>query len=55
MINRVRAETGHELSIRALFDAPAVADLARRLPELPEAASPGRRRTRGSGGRLAPR
>ncbi|MEU7103947.1 amino acid adenylation domain-containing protein [Streptomyces sp. NPDC046215] len=33
LINRVRAETGSELSIRTLFDAPVVADLARRLPE----------------------
>ncbi len=38
LINRVRAETGHELSIRALFDAPVVADLARCLPEQPEGA-----------------
>ncbi|MFH8409943.1 amino acid adenylation domain-containing protein [Streptomyces sp. NPDC018019] len=33
LINRVRAETGRELSIRTLFDAPVVADLAQRLPE----------------------
>ncbi|NLU68793.1 non-ribosomal peptide synthetase [Streptomyces sp. HNM0574] len=33
LINRLRAETGAELSIRTLFDAPAVADLALRLPE----------------------
>ncbi|WP_234365834.1 amino acid adenylation domain-containing protein [Streptomyces albireticuli] len=33
LINRVRAETGSELSIRTLFDAPVVADLAERLPE----------------------
>ncbi|MFJ2648127.1 amino acid adenylation domain-containing protein [Streptomyces sp. NPDC087420] len=33
LINRVRAETGCELSIRTLFDAPVVADLARLLPE----------------------
>ncbi|WP_179079381.1 amino acid adenylation domain-containing protein [Streptomyces rectiverticillatus] len=33
LINRVRAETGCELSIRTLFDAPVVADLARCLPE----------------------
>ncbi|MEE1798373.1 amino acid adenylation domain-containing protein [Streptomyces sp. JV176] len=33
LINRVRAETGRELSIRTLFDAPVVAELARRLPE----------------------
>ncbi|MCM3812990.1 amino acid adenylation domain-containing protein [Streptomyces sp. DR7-3] len=33
LINRLRAETGRELSIRTLFDAPVVADLARHLPE----------------------
>ncbi|MEU9482464.1 amino acid adenylation domain-containing protein [Streptomyces decoyicus] len=33
LINRVRAETGCELSIRTLFEAPVVADLARCLPE----------------------
>lgn len=33
LINRVRAETGCEVSIRTLFDAPVVADLARCLPE----------------------
>ncbi|WP_167538389.1 amino acid adenylation domain-containing protein [Streptomyces albofaciens] len=33
LINRVRAETGRELSIRTLFDAPVVADLARWLAE----------------------
>ncbi|WP_326692090.1 amino acid adenylation domain-containing protein [Streptomyces sp. NBC_01795] len=33
LINRVRALTGCELSIRTLFDAPVVADLARHLPE----------------------
>ncbi|MGW7018665.1 amino acid adenylation domain-containing protein [Streptomyces decoyicus] len=33
LINRVRTETGCELSIRTLFDAPVVADLARCLPE----------------------
>ncbi|GAA2265369.1 hypothetical protein GCM10010145_42900 [Streptomyces ruber] len=38
LINRVRAETGHELGIRTLFDAPVVADLARHLPEKPAGA-----------------
>ncbi|CAM5609482.1 D-alanine--D-alanyl carrier protein ligase [Streptomyces antimycoticus] len=33
LINRLRAETGRELSIRTLFDAPVVADLARHLPQ----------------------
>ncbi|MFJ5978344.1 non-ribosomal peptide synthetase, partial [Pseudarthrobacter oxydans] len=33
LINRLRAETGRELSIRTLFDAPVVADLARHVPE----------------------
>ncbi|MEU8786631.1 amino acid adenylation domain-containing protein [Streptomyces sp. NPDC048637] len=33
LINRVRTETGAELSIRTLFDAPVVADLARCLAE----------------------
>ncbi|WP_434381859.1 amino acid adenylation domain-containing protein [Melittangium boletus] len=37
LINRVRAETGAVLGIRTLFDAPVVADLARRLPEQPTA------------------
>ncbi|WP_078505339.1 condensation domain-containing protein [Streptomyces violaceusniger] len=33
LINRLRAETGRELSIRTLFDAPVVADLARHVPQ----------------------
>ncbi|MFH8347731.1 amino acid adenylation domain-containing protein [Streptomyces sp. NPDC018045] len=33
LINRVRTETGRELGIRTLFDAPVVADLARCLAE----------------------
>ncbi|WP_367126086.1 amino acid adenylation domain-containing protein [Streptomyces phytohabitans] len=37
LINRVRAETGRELALRALFDAPAVASLARLLPEQADA------------------